>query len=556
MRRAAIALLVCATIVLAPGLRSQTAAPVLVRVDKPAIARIPAEDLAAMRALQELRVSWIALAPPELAARLARDVQGIEVIDHEPAGRAYYLIRTPELRDVEALARVRPARAIEPGISLARREAADPTEILSLGLEVVPMSAGLGETLAAAARVPPVPVIPPEMAVRDDPRIAEMVSAVSRDRLAASVRDLQSYQTRFTTAAASVAVANRLFDSFRRLGLLTVYEDFIFDGTFNKQPVPGIHASNIVATIPGSVAPERIVVLGAHYDSICGTDSPVLAPGADDNASGTAAVMEIARVFAGRSFDFTVRLVAFAAEEWGLRGAGYAAAAARQRNERIIAMVNLDMIGYTDRVPEDLNVVVNDRSQWLAVKYEGASARYAPMTLVTTVDASSSRSDHWPFWQNGYDAVFGIEDYPLANPHYHKVTDTIETLNLDFITAVTKTTLALVADLAQPSRTPAPPSINTAEAHVVRSVFTRVKFVRIGWAPPAGQQIAGYYVYRSATPHVGYERVTDAAVRDTSFTDRVPSADQTYYYVVTAVDASGRESNYSLERADDGSLVR
>lgn len=556
MHRTATALFLYAAIVLASGLRSQTATPVLVRVDKPAIARIPPEDLAAMRALQELRVSWIALAPPEVAARLARDLQGIEILDAEPVGRAYYLIRTPEPRDVESLARVRPARPIESGISLVRREAADPTEILSLGLEVVPMSAGLGETLAAAARVPPVPAIPPELAVRDDPRIAEMVSAVSRDRLAESIRDLQSHQTRFTTTAASVAAANRLYDSFRRLGLLTVYEDFIFDGTFNKQPVPGIRASNIVATIPGSVAPERIVVVGAHYDSICGTDSPVLAPGADDNASGAAAVMEIARVFAGRSFDFTVRLVAFAAEEWGLRGAGYAAAAARQRNERVIAMVNLDMIGYADAMPEDLNLVVNDRSQWLATKYRGASARYAALSVATTVDASWARSDHWPFWQNGFDAVHAIEDVPTTNPHYHKLTDTLDTLNLDFVTAVTKTTLALVADLAQPSRTPAPPAITSAETHLVRSLFTRVKYVQLGWTPPAGQQVVGYRVYRSTTLHVGYERVTDAPVRDASFTDRVPSADQTYYYVVTAVDASGQESNFSLERADDGSVIR
>jgi len=60
-------------------------------------------------------------------------------------------------------------------------------------------------------------------------------------------------------------------------------------------------------------------------------------------------------------------------------------------------------------------------------------------------------------------------------------------------------------------------------------------------------------VYRSVTPHAGYERVTTAPVRDTAFTDRAPAADRVYYYVVTAVDASGQESNFSIERADDGS---
>lgn len=136
-------------------------------------------------------------------------------------------------------------------------------------------------------------------------------------------------------------------------------------------------------------------------------------------------------------------------------------------------MLNLDMVAYADAMPEDLNLVVNERSQWLSVKYGGASARYAPLAIATTLDASWPRSDHWPFWQNGYDAVE-----------------------------------------------------------------------------------AGYHVYRSVTPHAGYERVTAAPVRDTVFTDRAPAADRTYYYVVTAVDASGQESNFSIERADDGSLNR
>ena len=104
-----------------------------------------------------------------------------------------------------------------------------------------------------------------------------------------------------------------------------------------------------------------MVIVCAHYDSTS-TQATTHAPGADDNASGTAAVMEMARVLAGYQFDYTIKFIAFSAEEWGLYGSRHYAQAAKQRGEQIVGVVNLDMIGYVDLEPEDLDIVVDGQS--------------------------------------------------------------------------------------------------------------------------------------------------------------------------------------------------
>jgi Zn-dependent M28 family amino/carboxypeptidase len=204
-----------------------------------------------------------------------------------------------------------------------------------------------------------------------------------------------------------------------------------------------------VATLPGKIAPQRVVIICAHYDSTS-NQSTTLAPGADDNASGTAAVMEIARVLANTSFDYTIKFICFSAEEWGLYGSKHYAQEAKSREEKIMGVINLDMIGYADLMPEDLDVFVNQTSEWLANRHIIMGKLYGPLDILKTINPSMKSSDHSAFWDQGYNAMLGIEDYGLKNPYYHKTTDTFDTLNMDFATSVTKIALTVVADLAQP----------------------------------------------------------------------------------------------------------
>lgn len=386
----------------------------------------------------------------------------------------------------------------------------------------------------------------------EDRRIAAIAGAVSAERLRAGISALESFQTRDATTAASIAAANLLHDYFVRLGLDTAHQDFAFAAEIDGVRVSGLPASNVVATIPGTVSPQEVVLIGAHFDSWSrGGTSRVFAPGADDNASGTAAIMEVARVLAGRRFDFTVRIVAFGAEEYGLHGSRFHAQAARARGERIVGVLNLDMIGYVDRPPEDLDLIVNAASDWLATRYAEAAGRYAPLPTATTIDPQERASDHSPFWDNGYSALLAIEDRVVTSPHYHRPTDTLETLDLDFVAAVTAATAASAADLAQPSRDPAPPTALRIDTLALRSPFARVKVARLAWSTAAGGA-RGYHVYRSTTSHVDYQRLTGEPIRSASFDDWiVERPDETYYYAVTAVDGAGAESNYSPEVSSD-----
>ena len=386
----------------------------------------------------------------------------------------------------------------------------------------------------------------------DTGTIAAITARVSPERLLDGVLELESFQTRDATTSASRSAANFLSDYFAGLGLQVGHEDFTFAGTIDGGRVPDLPSSNVIATIPGTVSPDEIVVIGAHYDSWSrGGTARTLAPGADDNGSGTAAIMEIARVLARRRFDFTVRIVAFGAEEYGLHGSRYHAERARARGDRIVGVVNLDMVGYADRPPEDLDLVVNAASEWLAVRYAGAAGRHAPMPIVRAVAPQERASDHAPFWDNGYSAMLAIEDGPVTNPHYHTTADTADTLDLEFAAAVTRATAAGAADLAQPSRSPAPPTGLEAGTFALRSPFARVKITRLAWTPPPGGA-RGYHVYRSTTPHLDYRRLTTEPVGSAFFEDRVLEApDLSYYYVVTAVDAAGAESNYSPEVSGD-----
>jgi hypothetical protein len=214
------------------------------------------------------------------------------------------------------------------------------------------------------------------------------------------------------------------------------------------------------------------------------------------------------------------------------------------------------MIAYADSMPEDLDVVVNDASWWMAEKTGLAADAYTGLAVRKLVNPSFIYSDHSPFWDLGYPAFCGIEDADVSNPFYHTTGDTVETLNFDFFEAAAKTALAALADLAQPVRPgyPETPAGLTAESMTYASVFTAVKNARLTWE--AVGDAAGYNVYRSTVPRLGYARINVSPLSATEFTDRAVRADTAYYYVVTAVWPGDVESNFSREVESPAELLR
>jgi hypothetical protein len=227
---------------------------------------------------------------------------------------------------------------------------------------------------------------------------------------------------------------------FVGLGLDTSLEQFTYNTQFYY---------NVVGVYPGVTHPNDIYLVGAHYDSVNN-------PGADDNASGVAAVMELARVLTQYQFDATLVFVAFDREEQGLWGSkAYANAHAE---DNILGMLSLDMIAYNIPGTGHDTVRFYDYVPGGAIKADLAAAFAAYGGGLATLDSGQEYgSDHSPFEQKGFDAALVIEYAVRDNPYYHRAGDAVETANyIDYVYA-TKVTrgvlgyLATAAGIASPS---------------------------------------------------------------------------------------------------------
>lgn len=487
---------------------------------------------------QELQTCFLALVDLEDLRALRKNSVSFSILDRHADKADYFVVPlyAPEALD-ELRARGK-AAAVEPRTAVFWTTTGPPIEVLPSELPRKPLPSS---SVLPFLRAPVEIKRAAPVSVSQDPMVELIAAQVSEAGLRSLVQSLQDFQTRYASTTNCEAAGEFIYNTFSSLGLDDVwFEPFVFSS--------GYQSRNIIAEKTGETYPEDILIICGHYDSISPSATrQTLAPGADDNASGMAAVIEAARVLAAYPLDFTVRFIAFSAEEWGLWGSRDYAAKARAAGESIIGVINLDMIAYADAMPEDLEVIVNGRSEWLAERLIAAAALYADLAARKTVDSSFVYSDHSPFWDSGYLALLAIEDNPLRNPYYHQTTDTIDTLNFEFFVASSRASLALLTELAQPVREgyPRTPVGLSATPVVYRSLFNAVKSARLGWTAQAGA--SGYNLYRTNASHLDYVKLNEAPVTSTTFTDSHLRTDLPYYYVVTAVGSTGLESHFSRE---------
>ncbi len=231
-------------------------------------------------------------------------------------------------------------------------------------------------------------------------------------------------------------------------------------------PHPGVALYNVVGTLEGTDPEAGYYVVCAHYDAIGSrtrgswdwrTDA---APGADDNASGVALLLESARILATRSFPWSLRFIAFSGEEIGLWGSRAYALQAAEREDKIIGVMNFDMIGFNNR-RHRLELVTNPASRWMVQWMAEANERYGiGLKLDVLEDPAARLSDHAPFWARGYDAILAIENYLPTdsetpgvrngdyriNTQYHTVADVPDSINYELVRRATQ---LIVATLGQ-----------------------------------------------------------------------------------------------------------
>jgi Zn-dependent M28 family amino/carboxypeptidase len=232
----------------------------------------------------------------------------------------------------------------------------------------------------------------------------------------------------------------------------------------------GVSVGNLEVVLPGHGKAEEIIVVGAHYDSVPGS------PGANDNASGVAALLELARLFAGTTLPRSVRFVAFANEEAPFfygdeMGSTVYASRARARGERIEAMLALETIGYytdqpaSQRYPFPFGFFYPDTGNFIGFVGNLASRQLVRRVIGAFRAATAFPSegvaapgwmkgvhwsDHWSFWQAGYPAIMVTDTALYRYPHYHAASDTPERLDYAGLARVTGGLAAVIAALASP----------------------------------------------------------------------------------------------------------
>jgi Zn-dependent M28 family amino/carboxypeptidase len=207
---------------------------------------------------------------------------------------------------------------------------------------------------------------------------------------------------------------------------------------------------NLILRLPGRESQRRPLLVGAHYDG------PLHSPGADDNASGVAALLELARRWAQQPPRRPVWLVAFDQEEWGMLGSAALAAQVKQAGQPLKLMVSLEMLAYTSPgqvYPHPaMRAVYGDRGDFIALVANAgaglllpglarAMGQHVPTKVLPVPNGGRDipdvrLSDHSPFWDQGYDALMATDTSFMRNPHYHQMSDTVETLDLPFFAQV------------------------------------------------------------------------------------------------------------------------
>ncbi|MDY6939318.1 MAG: M28 family peptidase [Cyanobacteriota bacterium] len=273
---------------------------------------------------------------------------------------------------------------------------------------------------------------------------------ILKERLHAHLVQLVRERDPYLASGGHFFVREYVRESLAEWGTVEVHE-FEMQGQVHQ---------NLILNLPGAKETRKSPILvGAHYDGVPGT------PGADDNATGVAVLLEMARAFATEAIAYPIRLVAFDLEEYGLVGStAYAEMLARQGQQLRLA-ISLEMLGYCDRTPDSqryppgLKYFYPDRGDFIIfvgnlsslgdllhlkkrMHRQGTPCEMLPVPNAGKLVPQTRLSDHAPFWDRGYRAMMLTDTSFLRNPHYHQSSDRLETLDLDFLAGVCRGTIS------------------------------------------------------------------------------------------------------------------
>lgn len=280
------------------------------------------------------------------------------------------------------------------------------------------------------------------------PVVQQILNAASQDSLVKFVRELsgniptiingtsQTILSRHKLQPGNALAETYIKQKLQSYGMTTTIQPFGTGGT----------GKNVYGVQSGTEFPNQKYIICAHFDDM---PSGTTAPGADDNASGTAAVIEAARIFSQYDFPFTIIYALWDEEEQGLVGSAYYAQQAANAGDSILGVINLDMIGYDGNGDGNADVHNSSVANTSAIKDKMLEVNLLyGINLDLDVVPAQPYSDHQSFLNNGYGAILLIEDDNDFHPYYHTVNDLIQYFNQPYFFKMAKLSFATLASFA------------------------------------------------------------------------------------------------------------
>ena len=377
-----------------------------------------------------------------------------------------------------------------------------------------------------------------------NPTIREMLDQVNMDSLEATVQHLQDYQSRIWNSDNAYAASDWIASRMQALGLEVEQQPFYANTWMGS----GQAAPNVIGIQRGTLYPDIYVVCGSHFDSFSyeamyGGGS---APGADDNATGVASVLESARIMTQYEFEYSIIYCAYGCEEMGLYGSEAYASRCQQEGMDIIGYFNNDMNGYLYGDQIHIDCIYPNSVEPIGTYYMNVGEVYYPELPIRHVNFNQGDSDHTSFNNHGYMGIYPFEDYENYSPYIHTPNDLIGTSvnSFEMGQQYCQMNIACLAEIANPvGDTPQVYCNPVTNFFIDYPVWKEMSWLYLHWtAPEEGStgNLDHFDVYRDNEMIASVETDPDPTYHY-SYVDSIAVGVEAEYFVM-AVYSDGCES--------------
>ena len=382
----------------------------------------------------------------------------------------------------------------------------------------------------------------------EDPRIREMLNQVNMDSLEATVQHLQDYGSRIWNSENAFAASDWIASRMEALGLEVEQQPF----NANTWMGSGAAAPNVIGIQRGTLYPDTYVVCGSHVDSFSyeammggGT-----APGADDNATGVASVLESARIMTQYEFEYSIIYCAYGCEEMGLYGSEAYASRCQQQGMDIIGYFNNDMNGYLYGDQIHIDCIYPNSVEPIGTYYMNVGSVYYPELPIRHVNFNQGDSDHTSFNNHGYMGIYPFEDYQNYSPYIHTPNDVIGTsvTSFEMSQQYCQMNIACLAEIANPvGETPVVQCNPVVDFYIDYPVWKELSWLYLFWRTPeegSTGELDHFDVYRDNEVIATIE--FDPSIPDYGYEDTITVDVQAEYFIM-AVYSDGCEAPSQTE---------